>query len=208
MPWMLARLPMIRPGLSSVAGPLRLPIMLILPPTRMAPNDLREGAGAADLDHVIDAAAAGELHRRLLPVRRGLVVDGVGGAELLRLGELVVARRGDDRPACPSRGASCRPNTETPPVPCSSTVWPAISLPCSIMACHTVTRGAGQGRALLQRQVRRDFHRALLLQHDVFRQHAVDGAAERGRLHVGRRLAAGPALRRSCRRPCRRPSRA
>ena len=93
----------------------------------------------------------------------------------------------------PMACASCRPNTETPPVPCSSTVWPAISLACSIMACHTVTAGAGQRRALFERQVRGDFHRALLLQHDVFRQHAVDGAAERGGLHVRRRLAAGPA---------------
>ena len=90
--------------------------------------------------------------------------------------------------------ASCRPNTETPPVPCSSTVWPAIILPCSIMACHTVTPAQGKRRALLEREVRGDFHRALLLQHDVFRQHAVDAAAERGRLHVGRRLAARPAL--------------
>src|SRR5262245_37116327 len=39
-----------------------------------------------------------------------------------------------------------------------------------------------------------DFHHALLLEHDVFGEHAVDGAAERTLLHVGRRLAAGPAL--------------
>src|SRR4029077_16207667 len=44
---------------------------------------LGEGARASDLDDVIDAASAGELHRRLLPVRRGLVIDSVAGAELL-----------------------------------------------------------------------------------------------------------------------------
>ena len=90
--------------------------------------------------------------------------------------------------------ANCRPKIETPPVPCSSTVWPAISLACSIMACHAVTRGAGQRRALLERQMRGKFDDALLLQHHVFGQHAVDAAAERARLHVWRRLAARPAL--------------
>src|SRR5262245_17391738 len=39
MPCTLARRAKISPGLSSVAGPLRPPIMLILPPTRMAPNE-------------------------------------------------------------------------------------------------------------------------------------------------------------------------
>ena len=91
--------------------------------------------------------------------------------------------------------ANCRPKIETPPVPCSSTVCPAMSLACSIMACHTVTRGARQRRALLQRQMRRNFDDAVLLQHGIFGEHAVDPAAERARLHVGRRLAARPALK-------------
>ncbi len=77
--------------------------MLTLPPTRIAPNERVSVAGAADLDHVVDAAAAGELHRRLVPFRRGLVIDAERGAERLGALELLVARRGDDRHECPSR---------------------------------------------------------------------------------------------------------
>src|SRR6202521_5941388 len=32
---------------------------------------------------------------------------------------------------------------ETPPVPCSRTVWPAMTLPCSTMACQAVTPAQG-----------------------------------------------------------------
>ena len=42
--------------------------------------------------------------------------------------------------------------------------------------------------------MRRDFDDAFLFQHDVFREHPVDAAAERGGVHVGCGLAAGPAL--------------
>ena len=59
-----------------------------------------EGLRPADLDNVIDAAAAGEFDRRLVPFRRALVVDAAGGAERLGARELLVAGRGDD---CASR---------------------------------------------------------------------------------------------------------
>src|SRR4029077_9329014 len=55
-----------------------------------------EGLRPADLDDVIDATAAGEFDRRLVPFRRALVVDAAGGAERLGARELLVARRGDD----------------------------------------------------------------------------------------------------------------
>jgi hypothetical protein len=56
----------------------------------------RQRAGTADLDHVIDAKAAGEFHRRLLPVRRALVIDAPVRAEILRTRELLITRRRDD----------------------------------------------------------------------------------------------------------------
>jgi hypothetical protein len=40
----------------------------------------------------------------------------------------------------------------------------------------------------------RDFHHAVLFEERVVGEHAVDAAAERAQVHVGRRLAAGPAL--------------
>ena len=55
--------------------------------------------------------------------------------------------------------------------------------------------GAGQRRALLQRQMRRDFHHAVLFQQRIVREHAVDAAAERAGMRVGRGLAARPALK-------------
>ena len=52
-----------------------------------------------------------------------------------------------------------------------------------------------QGRvAILQRQVRRNFYDPVLLQHRIFRKHAVDTATKRACVDIGRRLAAGPAL--------------
>ena len=43
----------------------------------------------------------------------------------------------------PVAWANCKPKIETPPVPCSSTVSPALSLACSIMACQAVTPAQG-----------------------------------------------------------------
>src|SRR5262249_32005240 len=52
----------------------------------------------------------------------------------------------------------------------------------------------GEGRALLQRQVRWNFYDPVVLQHRIFRKHAIDGAAKRTCVDIGRRLATGPAL--------------
>ena len=64
--------------------------------------------------------------------------------------------------------------------------------------------GAGQRRALVERQMRGNFHDAVLFQHHIFRQHAVDAAAERRGVHVRARLAARPALEEMSRRRGRR----
>src|SRR5215472_13491299 len=43
----------------------------------------------------------------------------------------------------PIARANCNPKIETPPVPCSSTVSPGLSLACSTIACQTVTAAQG-----------------------------------------------------------------
>jgi hypothetical protein len=56
----------------------------------------RQRAGTADLEHLINAAAPGEFHRRLLPAGGALVIDALVGAEVLCTRKLLVARRRDD----------------------------------------------------------------------------------------------------------------
>src|SRR6516165_9300463 len=56
-------------------------------------------------------------------------------------------------------------------------------------------RRAGKRRAFLQRQVRRDFYGAVFLEHGVFGEHAVNSAAERAFVRVGRWRATAPALK-------------
>ena len=69
-----------------------------------------------------------------------------------------------------------------------------MTFPCSTMACQAVTAAQGNVAPSSHRQRRRNLHHALLLQHHVFRQHAVDAAAEGAGLHIRGGLAAGPAL--------------
>ena len=57
MPWMLARRPMIRPGLSSVAGAAEIADHADLAADAQRAERARQRALPADLDHVIDAAA-------------------------------------------------------------------------------------------------------------------------------------------------------
>ncbi len=56
----------------------------------------RKGVGAADFEHMIDAATAVKRDRRLVPFRSGLVVDAEGRPERFGALELLVACRGDD----------------------------------------------------------------------------------------------------------------
>ena len=55
-------------------------------------------------------------------------------------------------------------------------------------------RRARQRRALLERQVGGELHHAVLFQHRVLREHAVDAAAERAQRGVGEKRAGDPAL--------------
>ena len=49
-------------------------------------------AGTADLDHAIDPLAFGDVHDGFVPIRCGLVIDAMIGAELFGAGKLIVAR--------------------------------------------------------------------------------------------------------------------
>ena len=49
-----------------------------------------QGAGAADLDHVVNAAAIGQAQNLVLPVRVLAVVHPVGRPQRLRLRQLAV----------------------------------------------------------------------------------------------------------------------
>jgi len=63
------------------------------------------------------------------------------------------------------------------------------------MAFQTVTAAHGRVAPSFQRQVRWKFYDPVLLQHRIFRKHAIDAAAKRACVDIGRRLAAGPALK-------------
>src|SRR5262245_44923576 len=194
MPCTLARRAKISPGLSSVAGPLRPPIILILPPTRIAPNEAGKRRGTADLDNMVNAAAAGEPQRSLLPVRRGLVINAVIGTDCLRTRDLVIARRCNDH-LNSHRARELEAEDRDAASPQQQHCLTGDQL-CVLH--HRVPSGdacTGEGCTLLQRQMPWNFYDPVLLQHRIFRKHAVDAASKRACVDIGRRLAAGPALK-------------
>ena len=85
----------------------------------------------------------------------------------------------------PISRASCSAKIETPPVPCTSTVWPGDDAGMLGERVPRRDRRARQGRAFLERQVGRQLDHAVLLEHRVVAQHAVDAAAERAGMGVG-----------------------
>src|SRR5215469_6757612 len=137
--------------------------------------DCTERAGkrrsTADLDNVVNATAAGESERSLLPVGRGLVVDAVIGAECLRTCELVVARRRNDHlNAHHARELEAEDRDAAGPLQQHRLTG---DQPCVLH--HGVPNrddSTWEGRALLQRQVRWNFYDSVLLQHRIFRKHA------------------------------------
>src|SRR5262249_45600714 len=146
------------------------------------------------LDNVVNTTAAGEFERSLLPVGRGLVVDAVIGAKRLRTRELVIARRRDDHlNAHHARELEAEDRDATGPLQQHRLTGDQL---CVLH--HRVPNGDAstwEGRTLLQRQVRWNFYDPVLLQHRIFRKHAVDAAAKRACVDIGRRLATGPALK-------------
>src|SRR5262249_28774091 len=62
-------------------------------------------------------------------------------------------------------------------------------------------RSARQRRGFLERQVGGQLDHAVLLEHGVFPEHSIDGAAERAEMSVGARRAADPALKKTSRYP-------
>src|SRR5262249_51911565 len=149
--------------------------------------------GTADLANVANTTAAREFERSLLPVGRGLVVDAAIGAECLRTCELVIARRCDDRlNAHHARELEAEDRDATGALQQHGLAGNEL---CVLH--HRVPNGDAstwEGRALLQRQVRWKFYDPVLLQHRIFRKHAVDAAAKRTCVDIGWRIATGPAL--------------
>src|SRR5215831_3784553 len=150
--------------------------------------------GTADLDNVVNATAAGKSERSLLPVGRGLVVDAVIGAERLRTRELVIARRRNDHlNAHRARELEAEDRDAT-----GALQQRGLAGDEFCVLHHGVPNrdgSTGEGRALFQRQVRWNFYDPVLLQHRVFPKHAIDAAAKRACVDIGRRLATGPALK-------------
>ena len=113
------------------------------PPTRSASSAQFRGFAADDVERCIRAAPAGELAHRLGPFRVRCVIDRPGRAERLArssfssLDEVMIA-------LAPAARASCRPKTDTPPVPSSSAVSPARRAVASKRPCQAVS--AAQGR--------------------------------------------------------------
>src|SRR5438876_10926266 len=57
---------------------------------------LRQRAGSADLNHMIDTASVRQILRPLAPVRHGLVINDGVGPETLELFQLLLGGRGSD----------------------------------------------------------------------------------------------------------------
>src|ERR1700751_4528572 len=119
--------------------------------------------GTADLDNVVNAPAAGESERNLLPVGRDLVVIAVIGAERFRSRELVIARRGDDRlNAYHARELEAEDRDATGPLQQHGLTGDQL---CVLH--HRVPNGdarTGEGCALLERQVPWNLYDPVLLQ--------------------------------------------
>ena len=96
----------------------------------------------------------------------------------------------------PARRANWSAKSETPPVPCTSTVSPGVTALADHQGMPGRDRGAGQGGRLLVRQVVGDGDQALLREDPRLGQHAVDRAAEgRGGASLGDLAASQPGMK-------------
>jgi len=77
---------------------------------------VRQRSGAADVQDMVGALAAGLFHDALIPIRGGLVVDHLGGAQVAQARDLVFAAVVAITRA-PLKRANWSPKIETPPVP-------------------------------------------------------------------------------------------
>ena len=74
--------------------------------------------------------------------------------------------------------AICRAKSETPPVPCTRTVWPARRWPCSTSAFHAVSAAQGSVAASSKLRCAGAWMRPDLREDALGGEDAVDGAAE------------------------------
>src|SRR5205814_5476411 len=99
---------------------------------------LRQRAGSADLNHMIDTASVRQILCLLAPVGQGLVINDGVGPETLELfqfsseEEVAITR-------APAAFANCSANSDTPPVPRISTVSPGFTWPHTTKPLQAVT---------------------------------------------------------------------
>ena len=99
---------------------------------------LRQRARAAELDDMIDAAPVGQAPHRIAPVGLRPVVDGVVGTQRAARSSF----SSDDEvtiTVAPIALANWSAKIETPPVPSTSTMSPALSLPSATSARQAVS---------------------------------------------------------------------
>src|SRR5438093_1440350 len=99
---------------------------------------LRQRAGSADLNHMIDTASVRQILCLLAPVRHGLVINDGVGPETLELFQLLLGGRRSDYSG-PAAFANCSANSDTPPVPRISTVSPGFTWPHTTKPLQAVT---------------------------------------------------------------------
>ncbi len=138
----------------------------------------RQGAGAADLDRDVDAAAAGQLRDLLVPVGRGAIVDHRVRAHRFQSFGLGLRARRREHPGAGHPGELQGEDRHAARAQHEHGV-------ARLDAADLHQRmpggdgGAGQGGAFLEAQALRQTHHAVLLEHRELGQHAVDGAAHR-----------------------------
>ena len=126
---------------------------------------------------MIHPDAVSQFQHPVFPVRRGPVVDAVGCPELLGAFELGVAAGGNDGFGARDAGELQGEDRYAASAEHKNGVT-GLHSPLGHQALPCRHRGAGQGGCLFIRQVVGCVNEAVLVQDDVFRQHAVDGAAQ------------------------------
>ncbi len=151
----------------------------------------RQCSWAPELDDVIDAPAVGELEHFPVPLRSALVVHPGVRAKSFAPGELFIARRRHDHARTGCSGQLQRKHRYTARAQHEN----GISRLHSAHGADCVPRcdaRACQGGTLLEAQRLGDRYRVVLIEHPVFREHAVRGRAQRH--EPPRRGALGPGL--------------
>ena len=164
------------------------PIIAIWPPMRTASMDCASVPPPPTSTTWSTPSPAGQLPRRRGPVRRAGVVDRPPRAHVTGAAELVVAFRRDDRARADEDAELKREDR----YPAGAEQQHRVARLEAALVDQRVPRrqrGAGQGRCLRVVEMRGNRHDPPGVEHDLFREHAVERSAQ-GACHRGRRDAA------------------